>query len=130
MAKHGRYMYGKGCRCDYCVEAQNTYVRRWMAAKGAAIRARAYAKRRAIIDELKSKPCADCQETYPPYCMDFDHLGDKEFNIGSGNKISITALMAEIEKCEVVCANCHRMRTHERGQYTATTYLEDMLLSS
>jgi hypothetical protein len=51
--------------------------------------------------------------------MDFDHPdgSQKRFNIGRdalGGRCSEEALRAEIEKCEVVCANCHRMRTHGR----------------
>lgn len=64
---------------------------------------------------LKNLPCADCKNIFPPYVMDFDHLGDKEFGIANfcyryGKK----KLLAEIAKCEVVCANCHRIRTYER----------------
>jgi hypothetical protein len=53
--------------------------------------------------------------TYPPYVMDFDHLDGKEFTISSsGADYSHAKLVAEIAKCEVVCSNCHRQRTHER----------------
>jgi hypothetical protein len=48
--------------------------------------------------------------------MDFDHApGTKTFNIGRdrGSR-SAHVVAAEIAKCEVVCANCHRIRTHYR----------------
>ncbi|MDD3035770.1 MAG: hypothetical protein PHO93_02515 [Candidatus Saccharimonadaceae bacterium] len=69
-----------------------------------------------IVKEIKEKsPCIDCGVKYPYYVMDFDHLEDKQFNI---NFLSATgrvgALKKEIEKCEVVCSNCHRKRTYER----------------
>jgi len=47
--------------------------------------------------------------------MDFDHLRDKKYNIS--NMVCSdygVALMEEIEKCELVCANCHRIRTQKR----------------
>lgn len=65
----------------------------------------------------ESRPCADCGINYPYYVMDFDHLD----NFVKGNNINflsntgrIGAVKREIEKCEVVCANCHRIRTHKR----------------
>lgn len=83
-------------------------------------RLRAYHRRRSrhqTIDEIKSRPCADCGGVFPPYVMDFDHVrGEKLFNIalkvdGSG----LPRLLAEIAKCDVVCSNCHRVRTWKRS---------------
>lgn len=68
-----------------------------------------------IVHEAKDKPCMDCGVRYPPYVMDFDHRdpGTKKFNIALVNKISsVKALIEEIAKCDVVCSNCHRERTH------------------
>lgn len=68
------------------------------------------------IDEFKrGKPCMDCGGVFPTYVMDFDHLSDKLFNIGGvAGKVSWEKVLQEIEKCELVCANCHRIRTHDR----------------
>jgi len=86
---------------------------------------RARARTRAYIDAAKSKPCADCGESYPPYVMDFDHRGDKEFAIGSvrASSMSIERLQLEIVKCDVVCSNCHRIRTHTRGYTNKKTQI-------
>ncbi len=79
-------------------------------------------QRRAIwrerLAQLKNRPCQDCGKTYPPYCMDFDHL-DPETKVADipimlGRNASEEKLLAEIEKTEVVCANCHRGREHKR----------------
>ncbi len=69
-----------------------------------------------IIEEAKAAPCADCGEGYPHYVMDFDHVrGEKLFAIGSMSRATaVHKLYAEIAKCDVVCANCHRQRTYER----------------
>jgi hypothetical protein len=77
-------------------------------------------RRREWMDELKSGPCADCGLTFPPVCMDFDHLGDDKTQIVSrlvyGNA-SNARVLAEVAKCELVCSNCHRIRTFiERKQ--------------
>lgn len=67
-----------------------------------------------LIVLAKTKPCADCGREYPPYVMDFDHLRDKEFLVSQGKRVGYQRLVAEIAKCDVVCANCHRERTHRR----------------
>ncbi len=59
--------------------------------------------------------CFDCGYNSHAHALDFDHLRDKKFNIALaiGSK-SLPIIIAEIEKCEVVCANCHRIRTANR----------------
>lgn len=70
---------------------------------------------RDIIFKAKNKPCEDCNIQYPYYVMEFDHArGDKEYAISKvvtrpTNK-AIQDLPAELEKCDVVCSNCHRIR--------------------
>lgn len=69
------------------------------------------------IQEYKqSKVCTDCKENYPYWMMDLDHIDGKDFNLAAykTKTSSIEVVMLEIEKCEVVCANCHRNRTHLR----------------
>jgi hypothetical protein len=62
--------------------------------------------------------CADCGYSQHPAALDFDHLPgtEKKFDISQfrSHVSSLPALMREIEKCEVVCANCHRIRTSDR----------------
>ena len=70
------------------------------------------------IRKLKDSPCADCGKKYH-YCqMDFDHIkGTKEFNIATEYKnISFARLNKELDKCELVCSNCHRLRTFKKIQ--------------
>jgi DNA-binding CsgD family transcriptional regulator len=70
------------------------------------------------LQDLKGKtPCADCGSTYPYWIMDFDHVrGKKRFNISqySNKVVSLEIVKEEIAKCEIVCSNCHRHRTHVR----------------
>lgn len=82
-------------------------------------RERLKAKKSKIIEEAKSVPCADCQQDFPPEKLEFDHLRDKLFNIGSCRsmrQITVGKLLAEIEKCEVVCGPCHTLRERARGR--------------
>jgi hypothetical protein len=74
---------------------------------------------RAFAASLKTgKPCADCGIQYPPYVMQYDHVrGKKEFVISSQvsrGQVSMSRLLSEIEKCDLVCANCHAIRTFTR----------------
>lgn len=68
--------------------------------------------------ELKSKPCHDCGGKFEVCCMDFDHrMGTiKTYNIGSmfAHHYSQELIATELKKCDLVCANCHRIRTRER----------------
>lgn len=64
-----------------------------------------------------SKPCADCQKSYPHYVMDFDHVrGKKIDNVADIMRVNMSRkkLWDEIAKCDLVCSNCHRARTHKR----------------
>lgn len=73
---------------------------------------------RALIAEHKNVPCMDCGQRLPAVCMDFDHrpAEEKRFEIAKmvGQQRTPSLLLAEIAKCDVVCANCHRIRTAER----------------
>lgn len=88
-----------------------------MASKAANKRYRE--KMRAMAETLKKAPCTDCGVQYPPYVMEWDHLdarlgGDTVGSMASGGLVSKERLLQEIAKCELVCANCHRTRTHFR----------------
>lgn len=67
-----------------------------------------------MVDEIKAVPCMDCGNSYPSCVMDFDHREDKLMDVGRlvGHGYSIKRILAEIEKCDIICANCHRIRTH------------------
>lgn len=105
---HGRHGYSTGCRCTVCTEAVKLY------------RASYRSSRRKDLDRAKAQPCVDCGGVFPPECMDFDHRpGEiKLFSIGNRTlDVSRAALTAEIAKCDLVCANCHRVRTKTRGYF-------------
>lgn len=85
-------------------------------------------KIRRYIQEVKTGvPCADCKEIYPYWMMEFDHLRDKSFTIATvvyQLKISLERLKEEIAKCEIVCSNCHKNRTHWRLVKTGADVLD------
>jgi len=80
------------------------------------------AKIRAIVDDIKSVPCMDCGGTFPPIAMQFDHK-DPSQKLDSvarlvNNTHSLEKVLAEIEKCDIVCANCHLIRTYKISPHT------------
>jgi len=67
------------------------------------------------MNEIKDVPCKDCGGRFPPECMDFDHVrGVKRFNIAQSIHRSWPSLQEEMDKCDIVCANCHRIRSKAR----------------
>lgn len=87
--------------------------------KNKAKRLAAQNKRRlatvAWINTIKSSPCTDCGKSFPTCCMQFDHIGDnKLYDIASMTSCATAKILEEIEKCELVCANCHAIRTNNR----------------
>ncbi len=68
-----------------------------------------------LLGYLSNHPCADCGED-DVVVLEFDHLRDKTASVGSlvSGGYRWSRIMEEIEKCDVVCANCHRRRTYTR----------------
>lgn len=78
------------------------------------------AERCALIEKLKDVPCSDCKGRFPSCVMEFDHVhGTKVHAIGDMKYYRLDRLLSELEKCEVVCSNCHAIRTHRRAEEVA-----------
>jgi hypothetical protein len=76
-----------------------------------------YQRHRAYLISLREKPCVDCNQTYPWYVMEFDHVperGPKLFDIAAKSRPGKKTLEDELAKCDVICANCHKVRTYNR----------------
>lgn len=71
---------------------------------------------RLMCEYLSDKKCADCPENNL-VVLQFDHLRDKKYNIAHlMHRAPWKTVLKEIEKCEIVCANCHAIRTQTRSQ--------------
>ncbi|MCE9548968.1 hypothetical protein K8Q98_01045 [Candidatus Nomurabacteria bacterium] len=71
-----------------------------------------------VLNYKKTGKCMDCGflgKDYPQV-LDFDHRKDKKFNVSEYryHTSGINKVKEEIEKCDLVCANCHRVRTAKR----------------
>lgn len=94
------------------------YVRQWKLRNLESYRTasqKSKINKRIFFWGLKQKPCVDCKMRYFPVAMDFDHLPKyKKLAINGLTAMSKERLLLEIKKCELVCANCHRIRTWKR----------------
>lgn len=98
-------------------EDNASYYQRHKEAQARRVKARKrthQALLRAFVVEMKDRPCQDCDKRFPPYVMDFHHRYGKEGDIANCIRrgFSLERLTAEIAKCDILCANCHRIRTY------------------
>jgi hypothetical protein len=108
-----------GVRHSYCRECGKKITRsHYKRNKQAYLErnTRARIRHRELVRSVKARPCADCGVQYPYYVMDFDHRDgeDKIFELNAVDRMTLPGILREIEKCDVVCANCHRERTQRR----------------
>lgn len=72
---------------------------------------------RKLWDLKEESGCIDCGEMYPHYMLEFDHLPQHE-KLGSpiyvARTYSMEKALEEVKKCDIVCANCHKIRTWQR----------------
>lgn len=101
-------------KCKECKRAQ----RKTPEAKAQRVirRAKYDTMTREEVFALKSGPCVDCKQSYHPCVMDFDHVlpGKVQSLAKMVGRYSKAAILEEIAKCELVCSNCHRVRTWNR----------------
>jgi hypothetical protein len=77
-------------------------------------------KKRFLV-AYKGGKCFDCGREFPDCCMDFDHrdISQKSFNLAR-LRHTIKEMMAEADKCDLVCACCHRIRTKNNPAINAS----------
>lgn len=113
----GRQAWCKPCRKVYDAEYHK---------KRAVVRRRQSVLRRRAIGEwyrsLKNAPCVACGRRFHHSAMQWDHLPGTTKRDDLGRLVNghgRRAILEEIEKCELVCANCHAVRTFERRRGVA-----------
>ncbi|MEJ7750896.1 MAG: hypothetical protein WKF32_05555 [Thermoleophilaceae bacterium] len=113
---------GRNERDSHCRPCRSAYGKEHYAAnrqryidQARIVKTRLRLKRTAyLLEYFKTHPCVVCGED-DPVVLEFDHLRDKTFAIG--HKLvdyGWENILREIDRCEVVCANCHRRRTAVR----------------
>jgi hypothetical protein len=113
-ARGQRDSFCRPCRSAYGKEHYAANRQRYVDQARVQKQRLALERTRYLIEYFEAHPCVDCGET-DPVVLEFDHLRDKRFDIGQSLPYrNWPSILAEIEKCEVVCANCHRRRTARR----------------
>ena len=115
------HLYSRQGRQAWCKPCRKKYDR--------AYHARNAEKRRLQVKEARFRlvrvnqhlkafgPCADCGRRFHPAAMEWDHLPGhtKRDDVSSLARAGKTnQFHAELTKCELVCANCHAVRSYER----------------
>jgi hypothetical protein len=125
--KSREQLLAEAAKCDVvCANCHRLRTRRqhraWLASHTPAVSPRIedqrsrWRHRADLLDQRRSVPCADCGGIFAQCAMDFDHR-DGSTQVGSVTQMingSIDRMLAEVDKCDIVCANCHRLRTFER----------------
>lgn len=109
------------CRCEKCRAAFAAYQRARreqrpdVRAKDALVRRKYFdAVKQFVREQKEGKPCMDCGVIYPWFVLQFDHRGDGAKAFILSQAPSIAKAQEEIAKCDLVCANCHAIRTYTR----------------
>jgi hypothetical protein len=112
----GRQSWCKDCRRDW----DAAYHQRRRDVRTAQKRVRKQGLIAWMQHFKRSRPCADCGGFFHPAAMTFDHLP------GSRKRADVSTLLYggyrqvlldEMAKCELVCANCHAVRTYVRDEH-------------
>jgi len=119
---------------DICRLCQNTKLREWRKQHPLSLRKRekkseydiAYLKKHRESIKLRQRnflwkqkifPCVDCGLEFHPTVMQFDHINpENKYKNVSSLKQNKNLMLLEISKCELVCANCHAIRSYKRKQ--------------
>jgi hypothetical protein len=123
----------KGICAEHLVY-QRERSRKYYRENGGREKARAtYEAKRAILQGLREGlVCVRCGESHPA-CLDFHHRDatQKSFTVakfaGQSSRISLEDLRAEVAKCDVLCANCHRIHHWEEHNGRTGDHSEEEL---
>lgn len=103
----------------HCKSCRSSRGKTWYAQNTHVQKSRAYPRNKSVLLEnrkriyeyLSQHPCVDCGESRP-VVLEFDHVrGVKRMAVASMTRYSWKSISEEISKCEVRCANCHRIKT-------------------
>lgn len=117
---------------SYCKDCSNQYNKQYYNQlpdrKSYLVKKRNTARdnyRKFIYDYLSKHSCVDCGETNVLY-LEFDHVkGDKSYNISAMDSFSVQRIQEEIDKCEIRCVKCHRLKTAIEFNWWILEYIKN-----
>lgn len=115
---NGGYRYVcKICACNKAKESYQRNKEKCKARCAKAAKARILERRKFVYNYLKERSCVQCGES-DVRCLDFDHVDSKDKDLAISRAIwnnwSMNRLINEINKCQILCANCHRKKTSDQ----------------
>lgn len=111
---------GKSVKNNKCIECLKAYSRQHYKHNpkmyGGKTSQRRTIAQHQMLNYLSNKSCFDCHNT-DFRVLEFDHISNKKMNVSSmvAGGYAWSTILSEIQKCEIVCANCHRIRTFRRS---------------
>ena len=99
---------GRECRACKKMHRQNRQLK-WTTYERDRCR-----EQKAILVAEHGGKCQDCGGIFPDCCYQFHHRNpdDKDFNVGCQMLRNLDILRTEADKCDLICANCHVIRTY------------------
>jgi len=103
----------------YCELCDKEYQKKWYSKNKEKVKIKSSISNKSIrlinrtfiFDYLMKNPCVVCGET-DPVVLEFDHLKNKKIEVAKLiNNSSIKKITEEINKCQVLCSNCHKRKT-------------------
>ena len=102
----------------YCRSCDKDYQKEWYIKNSEVHKQRAKINNRItrqrnwdfIIDYLNHHPCVTCGEK-DIIVLEFHHKRDKLYGVANLMTSTLKKIKTEIEKCDVLCANCHKRVT-------------------
>lgn len=107
-------------RHSYCKECKKEYDRKWYINNenrrtnlNISQNKRRIRNQDFVRDYKKSRSCEICGYNKTHHALEFHHIsGDKKYSISTIRTLSLETIKAEIAKCILICANCHRELHH------------------
>lgn len=107
---------------NWCLDCRKKYMRKYnqnphRLEQRRSVRKHYREQLKVWLASLKDLPCKDCGNKFPSYAMDWHHVGKKSSEAKFGMyRLAFArgkqSVLDEIEKCDLICSNCHRIRTH------------------
>lgn len=96
----------------YVADCRSRNPEKWKARNTAEVIGR-MRKRKTLLVKLLGGKCFDCRRRYPSCCFHFDHRNpkSKKYNLARILNYGLSTLLSELVKCDLVCANCHAVRS-------------------
>ena len=116
--------HGRQSSYSYCRPCQREYGQQYYIANKARVLKRNKARSRAILEWLNAyktdRGCKECGYNSHACALDFHHLNEEEklfaLNEAQRKRYGFAKIQREAEKCIILCANCHRVHHHSKGE--------------